>query len=352
MIHGILYFIYPAEISDATSYIKYIKYIIIVIIMTYTVKVIKIRDFITVLSILCMAFILFIFANNFQLNLFFVLFVLPIVVMYLLKSELTSNLLYRASKYSYVIISLFAYLEYYILNGIFSRFSHGSFGYRGSSILVNPNNFGITVVFISIFLMENVKNKLIKNVIYVNTFILIFFSMSKTAMILIFFYILFKNIKLYISLFVPLFLVATLINLNTDFINSDKYFESMLIRNSYNSLFLDSASTHILFPFIDTYQYVDNIYLQIWGNFSLIGLVLYLFVNLCMFAMLLFSRQYTHILVLFLFLLTGYTTNFLYIWPLSYLYWGFCFYHLHAFYMKKHNRKALMYAKNNFILHF
>jgi hypothetical protein len=330
MVHGILYFVYPVEISDSTSYIKYIKYIILLFIIFFSIRNIDSKITFGIVATVWITFILYFIANGLNIDRLYVLYVLPIVVMYVLKSELTFNILQKASKYSYVIISLFAYLEYFIFISIFSRFSHGNFGYRGSSILVNPNNFGITIVLISIFLIENIKNRLIKNIIYINTSVLIFFSMSKTAMILFLFYIIVKNMKIYI----PLLTIIVILFISYDITLDERYFQSLAHRGIYNLSFYEIASENILFPFLDTHQYTDNIYLQLWGNFGLIGLLIYIFINIGLSLVFISLKQYINVLILILFLLIGYSTNFLYIWPLSYIYWGFIFYQLSAMYKR------------------
>jgi len=330
--HGILYFIYPVELNNPSSFIKFIKYIIIVFFSIYFLNTIKLKELRNIIFILTISFVFYLVANNFVLEQIYFLFLIPIVITYLYINEIDKHILYKASKYIYFIISLFAYIEYTFFSAFFTKFSYGIYGYRCSSILVNPNNFGITIVFITIYLLENLKYKILKGIVLLNSIILIYFSFSKTAMVILLIYLMYKNYKF----FIPIFSLLTfLLVLNNKINIDDKYTASLDARVTYNSNMYDMINNNIFFPFLNSYQYTDNIYLHIWGSFGLLGLLTYIFLIVFTVLSFLLSKMFINVLILILFLFVGYTTNYLYLWPLAYMFWGFVFYNLNIIYKVK-----------------
>lgn len=331
--HGILYFVFPTEIDNTNSFIKYIKYILVISFIIINYHMIKSRDILFVLIFMNVSFIFYFLNDSTGLNNIYILFFLPIIFIYLLRNTFNNTkMILQSTIYIYIVISIFAYLEYTIFKGIFPRFGVGDFGYRVSSILVNPNNFGLTVVFMTIMLHTMITKPFFKKIILLNTVILIYFSMSKTAFILFIVYILYKYIKL-IPLFVIIGAIYISLTFDTLFID-DKYLTSSSIRGDMNNDFFILANENILLPFWNSYQYTDNIYLQLWGFFGLFFLLIFFLFNQALFIIFFTFKQYTNVIVLFLFLLAGLTTNYLYLWPLAYMYWGFVFYNTNKYFLK------------------
>ena len=174
-----------------------------------------------------------------------------------------------------------ALFEYYWLGG-FERF-HPT-GYRGVSIFVNPNNFGISIVILSaVAILKNYANKCL---ILVVTFFLVIYSGSKTALImLIVLFICTLNVKVVTK---SLFFIVSPILIISGFIFGGSIGYSLLesseltsffIRMSYASDFF-SGVQNLMMPSVDsTSYYVDNAYLQLWidlGFISAISLVFFM----------------------------------------------------------------------------
>lgn len=319
-IHGVLYFIYPAEINNEVSYIKYVKYIILVLFIFYFYRNIKTKSVILIFTISLIIFLLY-FINDSNGVLQYTLFMIPMIFMFLYRKEFY-NIPLILPVSIYIIISVFGYLEYFVFEEFFSKFSYGFGGYRISSILVNPNNFGITMVFIFIFIYENINKRIIRSFLFLNILLMVYFSLSKTALIILLIYLAFKYFKLTMFIFILALLYFLLSN---NLYYDERVLLSMKARNIYNESFFVLANSNIIFPFQSTYQYTDNIYLQIWGYFSIFSFFIFLLFNQIIAIILIYSKKYISVLVLFCFFLTGLTTNYLYLWPLAYMYWGFIF---------------------------
>ena len=61
-------------------------------------------------------------------------------------------------------------------------------------------------------------------------------------------------------------------------------------------------------------------YLHLWGSFGLSTLVLFTLFNLFLVVKI---KSRKMLIILLSFFLIGLTTNYMYLWPLGYLYWGF-----------------------------
>ena len=323
-LHGILYFVFPIEINDSNSWVKFIKYFLIIIFAIVNINVVRTKEVFYSLAFANLAFIFYFFNETTGINHIYLLFVLPILLMFLYRDAFIDySLIFKVAIYSYLGISVFAYLEFFVFKGLFPRFGVGNFGYRCSSILVNPNNFGITVALLSVFIHSNLSKHLYKLIIIINTLLLIYFSMSKTAAVIFLLYMFYVYAR-----WVPLFVFILFLYLILFFDSSSieaKYSASLVVRESLVANFLVLAQENLLLPFVDSYEYTDNIYLQLWGFFGLLFLLMFICFNVFIFYKLVHLGQYVKVIALVMFLLAGYTTNYLYLWPLAYMYWGFVF---------------------------
>ncbi|VAW45695.1 hypothetical protein MNBD_GAMMA03-831, partial [hydrothermal vent metagenome] len=197
--------------------------------------------------------------------------------------------------------------------------------------------------FISIFILENFKNKIFKGFIYFNTLLLVLLTISKTAIVIFFVYLIFKFFKRMSIVFIFFALYLLFIGINID---TELWLSSLRHRSDYNDLFLNLVAENWLFPFYISFQYTDNIFFQLWGFFSFFGLFFFTALNLLVAVILIHKKDFLNFIVLVLFMLVGITTNFLYTWPLSYMYWGFILYIL-SFYVK--NKKQSLH-KNGALL--
>jgi len=327
-LHGVLYFLYPEDLHNISSVIKLIKYILIVLFALFFSLKVKFRKIFNSALFFIVFLSFYMISNSFEISEKLILFLIPFLFMYMFIAEFNHHLIIKLTVVIYLITSIFSYVEYFFLNGIFSRFGFGDFGYRISSIYINPNNCGITMLFISIYMLENSKNKIFNTIIYINTFLVVLLTISKTAMLLFFAYVLFKFFRQ--GIFILIVIGSVLLLYVDTTIDVEVLLSSFRHRNEYNSLFLNLANENVFFPFLNFVQYTDNIYLQVWGYFGFLVATAFVIFNMLIMTVLFLKRDYVKLFTLILFILTGVTTNFLYTWPLSYMYWGFIFYVLHT----------------------
>lgn len=325
LLHGIVYFWYPEAVLIESSPLKLIKYIILILAISFTFY----KDLVTAFyaSFIFVFFLtLGMIAQNFSFDSAIIKYLTPLVSAILLYKPIIS-----LSKSRKKIIALATY----ILGIIFSIFEHsnesislspystGLFGERVSSIFVNPNNFAITMLFILIYLLENTHKKIIKIVYILLYSIVLVLSFSKTAILLTLVYITYR----FFFIVLPILLIAA-----SYFIASSKHlfgsfsFDSLVARHQYNDSFRYLIEENLLFPFFNNYQYTDNNYLNIYGNFGLVVIILLILMYIFIFAILLSKRKYDLAVILILFLITMYSTNILYLWPIGYFHWFFIFY--------------------------
>ena len=346
LIHGFLYFFSPDQIYSLDSKIRYLKYIIWIVVTFVLILDIKSRNMLIYFMIAVFLSILF-YINNVELNIILLAnYVIPLSIAFYSK-EITKYInIELITKHTYAVMSLFAYLEYFVLNGYFTRFNVG--GYRVISIFVNPNNFGIMVILLTLSLILN-KNALLyyqKLFILINSIFLIIISGSKTAMvifaiaaILIILYksvgVLFEKSKIRFSyIILSLGLVNTiLLSIVYYILFGDKSalgtfsnvrnfdLESGSIRIQEYIMFLNRAGHNFISPWKNGVLYIDNLYLHVWGSFGIFGIVAFLIINIFLIWRVLNTREYSLLLYLVIFLITGLTTNFLYLWPIAYIYW-------------------------------
>lgn len=319
-IHGVLYFIYPEQMYDETSLIKLIKYFLISLLIIIYLYKIQFQKIIIYTMIFVLLISIHYISINFRFSLTGFLYVIPFIVMLLINGVIfkKSNLFFVALV-SYIIVSIFGYIEYF--QETFSRNDTYLTGYRISSILVNPNNLGFFLVFSTIFILENMKKSIYNLILIVNTLLLIYFSFSKAAIVLFLIYLGIRYIKISL-LFIPIIYVFTI-----DYIESN--YEILILslnaRFEYNDLFLYILNQNSIAPFFNDYQYTDNLYLNLYGNFSIFIFLIFLIFNEIILMLLLLKKHFKHIIYLSLFLISGLSENFLYLFPLAYMYWGYLF---------------------------
>lgn len=317
-IHGILYFIYPEKIYDETSSIKLIKYFLIFLLIIIYLGRIQFQKIIILIMVFILLLNIHYISFNFKYSLTGILYILPFVIMLLIHDIIfkKSNLFFIAFV-SYLFVSTFGYIEYF--QETFSRNDTYLTGYRISSILVNPNNLGLFLLFTTIFIFEKMKKNIFSIILIINTLLLLIFSFAKTAIILFLIYLCLKYIKL-LLLLIPL----SFIFLMDYFLeNYEILILSLNARFEYNAMFLNILNQNLITPFFDNYQYTDNVYLNLYGNFSIFIFIIFIIFNLLILLLLFFKKYFNHVIYLSLFLISGLSENFLYLSPLSYMYWGY-----------------------------
>lgn len=345
-IHGMLYYLTPNSSYSVSNPIKLIKYIVVALVIIVMYLQCKIGDTLKKGAIYCgsaiILFLIYMYSNNMSDIGGFLNYIIPFITVFVIKDLYTYIEWEKISVITYLTATVIGYINCYILKGVFPQW-HVSAAYREVSIFVNPNNFGIMVsLFLMYFLIikkknHSKRNSVIWNVfLIINSFLLIRISGSNTALILygiILLYFLgsllkfvnFKKInykKVAIYSIPVIIICGVIVVINSGMGLRKISLNSILIRFSSYKEFFGVGITGLIFPYRFGKVYVDNMYLSLWGSFGLIVLIIFVAYNIYVIKMAITSRKYNYLLVLMTFLLMGITTNFLYLWPLGYIYWG------------------------------
>lgn len=344
--HGILYFFYPDDIYNPSSPIRYIKYIAVFFIILFSLnetKKYKMASFAFITAIL-FALNLLAVGQNID-TVLFLNHIFPMIIFFFYDGISKYISTHKITMITYIVMTIMGYVEYLFLHGLFSLFADS--GYRIVSIFVNPNNLGLVIIVLSVYILgENIlKNKVFKILFILNSFLLIFLSGSRnsllifsTFLLMAILYWLFKVIRNGLSkkniyfiygliLFVLLFLVfnnemisntiESLLSSTRSLVGTD-FFQGRL--NQYN-VFFDNVKVDIFFPLKNGLAYTDNLYFHIWGNFGLITLLLFLVFNLYLLIRIIRENKIVHFALLILLLMAGIAENLIYFWPVGYFYW-------------------------------
>lgn len=212
-----------------------------------------------------------------------------------------------------------ALYEYFVLGG-FERFAPN--GYRGVSIFVNPNNLAVTTVALAALgapYMRPAVRMLTASV----TLGIVLYSGSKTGLIIFAFLVIyFINQRQAASVILKGIVVggfglvalaaAALIGV------VQLPLESTFDRFRQVTEFV-SIIENPLFPFLSDASddaYVDNMFMQVWLETGLAGLVS--FIGLLLLTA---YRDGTRSPLWVIFGLAAITTNIMYLWPIGYLFW-------------------------------
>jgi hypothetical protein len=341
LIQGIIYFFYPADVHNSGSPFKYIKYILLLAFVALTFfkrPVLKVLYLMTVPVV-----ILYYYLINVEDHLINCISY-QIAFYFLLVNEDLRRVQWKAVVPLVIIVASFCgYYELLFLENHFAAYNHGLNEYRLVSIFINPNNLGITIAFLTFAYLEFLRpSRFLWLTYYANGGLITFFSGSKTALALYIFFtayfvlrkfVFVKKMNLRVGfsdivvilLGVPVVIFATFKAVSkVDFSQMRKFdLTSLWIRFSDYRSFFGLAQENVFFPWIGHFKDVDNIYLHLWGTFGLPAIIIWVLFNI---YLLIVTRQSNVTVVLIAFMLTGFTTNFLYLWPLGYMYWGFVSY--------------------------
>lgn len=369
--HGILYFLYPEAIFDRESPLKWIKYVLLFLFFIFNIKRVKSKN----IGIFVLLFIGFfvLLAVSHQISIFtqesiFIAFhyLVPISIMFLIPvlDKIKFN---KIIEYLIALSILATFLEYFVFKGIFTKYDHSnSAGYvRIVSIFVNPNNAAIIFSLFFIYINENIKTvnskKYLKKIVLLVTICFaMYLTGSKTGMVLILLYVLmysvlklrtqgiFKRANLYHLFF--LLLLAPLILMFTPWENFDLSTRDLTLETGsvrYTQMlefFRNATNGSLLTPdFYNIGATYDLVFLQIWGDFSLIGLLFFIaFLIVIYVKKIRFYRSGAKISFLLL-LISGFSVSFLTIWPVAYIFWYVLF--SNRFMHKKMNSKTILYVE-------
>ena len=85
--------------------------------------------------------------------------------------------------------------------------------------------------------------------------------------------------------------------------------------------FLEQASENFMYPYRVNLMYVDNVYFEMWGDYGFIVLITYLLLNTYLVMQCIQKNKLFELSLLLIILILGLSTNFVYLWPLGYIYW-------------------------------
>lgn len=351
--HGALYYLFPEDIYNEESNLKLLKYVLFIFFIIINFRYIKHKDVLTFITILLGCFVFFSIAHNPSIIMMpasvkkFMLYTFPLLIICITpiidKIKLNKIVLFTTA-----IAVVGAFYEYYIAPGLFSRFDFTNSGgfIRVVSIFVSPNNSGLLLSLSLIFIYEN-KNirKFFKWILYAAIIVSIYFTGSKTPILIIFLYITFKifhsiffakvlNFK-YIFLALISLIFGTLYFLDVIKINTDRgdsktrTYDSQTAEIRYNQLFdyLGKTSRNFLAPdYNDASVTYDIAYLQFWSDFGLLGLIVFIAIVLPFIYRYRIRRSRVEVkMVLITLIVCGFSLSIFTIWPTAYIFWYLVF---------------------------
>lgn len=367
-IHGVIYIFYPDQVYDDSSRFKFIKYIILMIIYLILLKEINIKNIISIFLLIVVMLIFHIYGNKSSNYILLLNYIFPLsITIFSLKLQRYVNF-FKVATITFGISSFLAYIDFYIIKGIFTIWHHPDGFYREVSIFVNPNNFGLMIVLLLYFILfyqnDDLKPRkvIINLILIINAAIMVRLSGSNTALITLLISVVFyiynivirnkfvnkkscnKCNKLKISkimlptrkkLLITLSVILALLFIYMLYCNFNYLriiisninartitLESAYARLSVNLSFINLIKQNILYPYKYNYIYVDNIYFHIWGTFGIFILIAFIMYNIFLIVISTKKRKPMYFCIIFIFLLMGFTTNYLYLWPLGYIYWA------------------------------
>lgn len=336
LVHGVFYFFVPDDVHNPNSPFKYTKYVVYLLFIAVSFKEnIYLKFWYAILLI--PLFFYYNAINSLGDTVNFVAYVLPVYLLF--SAEHIKMIRWdKVILWTIIVTSVFGYYEILFLNNHFYMYNASKDAYRVVSIFINPNNLGISMALLTFaYLALYSDNPIRALILFVNGLLIVFLSVSKTGLGVYGFLTLVAvcnyvvrnigsvRIRLrylwYSILIIPLVGVAVyyfLINIELDKVREIS-FETLYVRFEGNSSFLGLAENNPLFPWATSAEGLDNAYLNLWGGFGLPILAVFILFNIWA---LLAVRSKIALVFLATFLIIGTTTNFLYLWPLGYFYWG------------------------------
>jgi hypothetical protein len=345
LLHGFLFFFVPEQIYDINSpirYIKYISFLLVLFVLSNKKSLIKTLYYLFLFSFLLIINLIAV-GKNFNAILF-VNYIFPLTLLFF-----SDNLSYflkinKVVVITYLTLTVIGYIEFFYLIGIFPRFADR--GYRIVSIFVNPNNLGIMITILSVYIISAKfsLNVFLNLFVVLNSAFLIYLTGSRSSLIvffgyftILFIYKLIKDIlnvkrmnyiKILGLFLLTLSLVTTYINYADNFFNSINSLsrsltESDLFEGRLNqmSVFFQNISQNFIFPSRVQLLNNDNVYLHIWSFFGLPILLLFIIFNLFVLINMIKQGKNIGLRLLIILLVYGFAENFVYFWPVGYIYW-------------------------------
>ncbi|MEJ0034114.1 MAG: hypothetical protein WDO15_28970 [Bacteroidota bacterium] len=336
LVHGIAYFFVPSDVHNEASPFKYIKYILILAFITLSITE-NIRAKLWYFALWIPLYFYYSAINKLGDPVFFVSYLLPFYF-FLSPRHLMMVNWKNVILYTIIICSIAGYTEIFFLKNHFYMYNRSLDAYRLVSIYLNPNNLGITMALLTFaYIILYSGNQTMSLILFVNGAVIIFLSVSKTGyavfgmltLFVVYTYLTARKLSMRVR---PRYVVLSVAVLpvvayalyrfvsDFDFSNTREIsWATLAVRFEGNALFFDLVRQNFFFPWIHRPENLDNMYIHLWGSFGLPFLLLFLFFNS---VLLVWLRNSFAVVFLLIFLILGFTTDALYLWPIGYFYWG------------------------------
>ncbi len=345
-LNGFIYLFYPNEILNPNFWGKTIKYFLVITFLLQQ-KHFNVRSILAILIIYTSLLLLYFLARsgNFTITVNYLFPLLSLVIVPQIDWEKIN--FKRMLLVVWTIIIAIAFIEFIFFKGLFPIFA--DMGYRVCSIMINPNNLSIIMCLFSVwFLAEDDRSSI--NYLYLGiTLIVVLLSGSRSGIIIHILMILiciinsmvnllfgkyfsFSKVTIILSILFFLIIIGLfIIKANI----ASKLFDgsygtreltgiSLKIGRLYQwESFFELIKKNFIFPWSTSYLYVDNQYLHMYGFFGFPALLVFIVFNVLLFIRCILARNNIGILIIICFFFIGMFENFLYLWPSSYIYWGF-----------------------------
>ena len=357
-LHGIVYYFSPTDIINPESPLKWIKYIIVLLLIVVNINRISFGK-ILILLVVGTCFLIFLFLSNKYLQQDFSLLIGKFIPYFFPLNVYLFTKIFKDVNWKILIRLIFfattvaGYLEFYVLQGIFREFDLGDDGgVRIVTIFINPNNAGLLIGLMNFFVisslkLENLKSYFLAATLFVNSAVLIMLTQSKTGMVILvlhtfyIFFIYFKRKQSYVSINKNVLIFLTLsaiIATGLTFLflagksqnHNQEPKREFSLETGEQRLdqiieFSNDLSENFVFPFFSKKSYtLDNTFVQLWGDASALCFF-FLMISIPYTIYILYRRNSKILFPYLIIIASGFSINFLYLWPSAYLFWIFYF---------------------------
>lgn len=355
--HGAIYYLFPQDLYNEQSPLKLLKYVIVIFLIAINIRYLRSKEIFLYIIILLTGFVFFETSHHPSVGFSagglkkFMLYMFPLLLIII--TPIIDKLKLQKMIFAITLMAVIgAFVEYYFLAGLFSRFDFTNRGgfIRVVSIFVSPNNSGLLLALALIYFYEMPGgSKFLRLVMLLLIILSIYYTGSKTPLLIIFLYVFFKflhytffirslNVKVLIglgSLVVFSILVSLILSLNLIAFEANKNeskarsYDSQTAEIRYRQFFdyFDKASVNLIAPdYEDVALTYDIAYIQFWSDFGFLGLVSFIVIILPI----IYYYRIRHFkievqFVIFILLLCGFSLSIFTIWPTAYIFWYLVF---------------------------
>lgn len=351
--HGAIYYLFPQDLYNEQSPLKLLKYVLVVLFIAINISYIRSKEVFLYIIVLLIGFIFFETSHHPSIGFSagalkkFILYMFPLLLIII--TPIIDRL--KLTKMIFIIILIAvigAFIEYHFLAGLFSRFDFTNRGgfIRVVSIFVSPNNSGLLLALALIYFYErSSKSKFLRVLMLILIILSIYYTGSKTPLLIVFLYIFFKciyniffirvlNAKVLIAVGCTIIfsiLVSIVVSLDLIGIESKtnesktRSYDSQTAEIRYKQFFdyFDKASTNLIAPdYTEVTLTYDIAYIQFWSDFGILGLIS--FITIILPVAYYYRIRHFKIevqFVILILLLCGFSLSIFTIWPTAYIFW-------------------------------